>query len=76
MLSVILNTLEGALDVRTGLRICAQVLRTLGRPAAQIAPLLSTIKLSRPLSVKVDRHLRNLPKGYGSDALTRLNVLI
>jgi len=52
MLSVILNTLEGALGFPAGLMTCALVEKTFGIPAAQIAPLLSTIRLSRPLSAK------------------------
>ena len=63
MLSVILNTLEGALGVWTGSRMCARVIRTLGQPAAQIAPLLSTIKLSRPLSVKTTEILEIRQRG-------------
>ena len=55
VLSVILNTLEGGAVCWVGSRMCTRVARTFGKPAVKIAPLLTIIRLMRPVSVKVGR---------------------
>jgi len=75
VLRVILNTLEGTQVMWAGSLIRAALAEGLGQPMAQIAPSLSTIRLPRASSVKVERHLRDWSY-TGEGSLTSIDVLI
>ena len=78
MLNVILNTLEGGAVCWVGSRTCTRVARTFGKPAVKIVPLLTIIRLTRPLSVKVERasDADHVHEDVAQDELTCVNVLI